>query len=80
MYILDRFMRLLPVGIPGQLYTGGDSLASGYLKDPQATAANFVPDPFGTAGSLLFKTGEMARFRPDGNIDLWSPPQSPVSS
>jgi non-ribosomal peptide synthetase component F len=78
MYILDRFMQPLPVGIPGELCIGGDSLASGYLNDPEATAAKFVPDPFGTG--LLFKTGETARFRPDGNVELLSPLHHLVSS
>jgi amino acid adenylation domain-containing protein len=70
-YILDRNMQPMPTGLEGELYIGGIAVARGYLKRPELTAEKFVPDPFSDEpGSRLYKTGDLARFRPDGNIEF----------
>ena len=70
-YILDKKMNPVPVGIPGELFTGGVGLAHGYLDRPDLTADKFVPDPFSEIpGSRLYKTGDRVCFRKDGNIDF----------
>ncbi len=69
-YIADDQMQLVPVGVVGELYLGGDGQARGYLNRPELTAERFVPDPFSNrTGSRLYKTGDLARYRSDGNID-----------
>lgn len=70
-YILDRNMRPTPVGVPGELYIGGSGLARGYLWLPELTDEKFVPNPFSDCiGSRIYKTGDLARFMPDGNIEF----------
>lgn len=70
-YILDNEMNPTPVGVPGELYIGGAGLARGYLKLPQLTQEKFVPNPFSREeGSRLYKTGDIVRFMPDGNIEF----------
>jgi amino acid adenylation domain-containing protein len=70
-YILNKYGDLVPVGVQGELYIGGDCLARGYLKRPDLTAENFVPSPFSSElGSRLYKTGDLARYLPDGNIEF----------
>lgn len=69
-YLLDDYNQLVPIGVPGELHVGGDGLARGYFNRPDLTAAKFVPSPFSTiAGTLLYKTGDWARYLPDGNIE-----------
>ncbi len=68
-YILDKNMNPVPVGITGELYIGGDGLAKGYLNNPERTALNFIPDPF-KPGELIYKTGDIGKWLPDGNIDF----------
>ena len=69
-YILDRHLKPVPVGVPGELHIGGIQLARGYLKKPELTAEKFIPDPFsGEAGARLYKSGDLARFLPDGNVE-----------
>jgi acyl-coenzyme A synthetase/AMP-(fatty) acid ligase len=70
-YILDPGMQPCPVGVPGEIYIGGDCLARGYIKRPELTAEKFVPNPFSSvAGSRLYKTGDLGRYLPDGNIEF----------
>jgi amino acid adenylation domain-containing protein len=68
-YILDRRMRRAPVGIPGELYIGGDGLTNGYLNRPELTNERFVVNPFSTDVYKLYKTGDEVRYRPDGEIE-----------
>lgn len=69
-YILDRHCNPVPIGVPGELHIGGMSLARGYLKRPDLTADKFIPDPFSNiAGARMYKTGDLARHLPDGNIE-----------
>ena len=70
-YLLDGNLQPVPVGVPGELYIGGDGLAVGYWSDADLTRAKFVPDPFsGDSGSRLYRTGDLARYLPDGIIEF----------
>jgi amino acid adenylation domain-containing protein len=70
MYILDRTMHPVPVGVTGELYIGGAGVARGYLNRPALTAERFVVDPFsGDPSSRLYRTGDLGRYLPDGVIE-----------
>lgn len=70
-HVLDEAMRPVADGEEGELYTGGDGLAQGYLNRPQLTAEKFLPDPFDpTPGARLYRTGDRVRRRPDGNLEF----------
>lgn len=70
-FILDDRLRPLPIGLPGELYIGGDGVSRGYWKQPALTAEKFIPDSFGgNPGKRLYRTGDLARFRNDGEIEF----------
>jgi acyl carrier protein len=69
--VLDQYGHVLPVGVPGELFIGGDGLAREYLKHPKLTAEKFVPHPFSNEpGARLYRTGDLVRYLSDGNIDF----------
>ena len=71
LYILDRNGSPVPIGIAGELHIGGEGVGRGYLNRPELTAEKFVPDPFGgETAARLYKTGDLARYLPDGNIEF----------
>ena len=68
-YLVDDEVRAVPVGVVGELLTGGDGLARGYYHSPELTAEKFIPDPYAAApGGRLYRTGDLARFLADGSI------------
>ena len=78
-YILDHALRVVPAGVPGELCVGGDCVARGYLRRPDLTAEQFIPDAFalepsadadGAAGGRLYRTGDLVCFLPDGNLEF----------
>jgi non-ribosomal peptide synthase protein (TIGR01720 family) len=70
-FVLDQHLCPVPIGVPGELHIGGVGLARGYLNLPELTAATFIPNPFSQQpGARLYKTGDLARYLPDGNIEF----------
>jgi amino acid adenylation domain-containing protein len=70
-YLLDQHQQPVPIGVPGELHIGGFGLARGYLNRSDLTAEVFIPNPFSQEpGARLYKTGDLARYLPDGNIEF----------
>jgi amino acid adenylation domain-containing protein len=77
-HILDKYLQPVPMGVPGELHIGGEVLADGYLNRLELTAERFIPDPFAGRGdggaesriARLYKTGDLARYFSDGNIEF----------
>ncbi|MEG3936130.1 amino acid adenylation domain-containing protein [Microcoleus sp. B13-B4] len=79
-YLLDSYLQPVPIGVPGELYIGGDGLARGYLNRPDLTEEKFIPNPFPRSKGAkeeqslnperLYKTGDLAHYLPDGNIEF----------
>ncbi|NET03094.1 MAG: amino acid adenylation domain-containing protein [Sphaerospermopsis sp. SIO1G1] len=69
LYILDQHLQPVPIGVPGELHIGGAGLARGYLNRPELTAEKFIPNPFDQGKTRLYKTGDLARYLPDGNLE-----------
>ncbi|MCJ8273050.1 MAG: amino acid adenylation domain-containing protein, partial [Psychrosphaera sp.] len=70
-YILNEALKPVPQGAPGELYVGGAGLARGYLNQPELTAQRFIQNPFEKQGSRLYKTGDLVRQLPNGDLDYW---------
>ncbi|MBD2128007.1 non-ribosomal peptide synthetase [Microcoleus sp. ZQ-A2] len=69
-YLLDRHLQPVPIGVPGELHIGGDGLARGYLNRPELTHERFIPNPFSDKpGARLYKSGDLARYLPNGEIE-----------
>ncbi|HEX5715599.1 MAG TPA: amino acid adenylation domain-containing protein, partial [Thermoanaerobaculia bacterium] len=70
-HVLDGRLAPCPVGVPGDLHIGGGCLANGYAREPELTADRFLPDPWSfVPGGRLYRTGDRARYRPDGNLEF----------
>lgn len=69
-YVLDRWLNPVPIGAPGEICVGGLQVGRGYLHRPDLTANVFQPNPFGPSGDILYRTGDLGRWRPDGNLDF----------
>jgi amino acid adenylation domain-containing protein len=69
-YVVDRRLEPVPIGVPGELLVGGTSVGRGYLNRPELTAEKFITDPFGEPGARLYRTGDLVRYLPDARIDF----------
>ncbi|WP_271835357.1 non-ribosomal peptide synthetase [Dolichospermum lemmermannii] len=69
-YVLDKYLQPVPIGVPGELHIGGAGVARGYLHLPELTAEKFIKNPFvNKEESRLYKTGDLVRYQPDGNLE-----------
>jgi amino acid adenylation domain-containing protein len=69
-YVLDAFQKPVDIGVPGEIYVGGAGVARGYLKNPDLTAERFVADRINSPENRLYRTGDRARYMPDGNLEF----------
>ncbi|HEY0605416.1 MAG TPA: amino acid adenylation domain-containing protein, partial [Herpetosiphonaceae bacterium] len=67
-YLLNQYGHPVPIGVLGEIYIGGIGVSRGYLNRPDLTAERFVPNPFGAPGARIYRTGDLGRYLPDGNI------------
>ncbi|MWV42002.1 amino acid adenylation domain-containing protein, partial [Paenibacillus sp. HJL G12] len=71
MYVMDRHLNLVPIGVPGELYVGGIGVGRGYINNPQKTTEVFLSNPFHTSSEArLYKTGDLVRYLEDGNLEF----------
>lgn len=68
-FVLDSHLQIVPKGVPGELYLGGEGLARGYLNRPDLTASKFIANPFSEETDRLYKTGDLVRYLDDGNLE-----------
>jgi len=72
-YVLDKHMQQVPIGVPGELYIGGAGVADGYLNQPDLTKKQFVSNPLGPDNNdIVYKTGDIVRYRNDGNLEYFN--------
>ncbi|MGG8495335.1 amino acid adenylation domain-containing protein [Tenacibaculum sp. TC6] len=70
-FVLDANEKLVPVGVPGEICVSGVGVGAGYFKEPEKTANSFRPNPFpNTLGNIMYKTGDLGRWLPDGNLEF----------
>lgn len=71
LYVLDRHLQPLPIGLVGELHIGGKGMARGYLNQPELTAEKFIPNYLSNEpGERLYKTGDLAHYRSDGTLEF----------
>ena len=77
-YILDKELQPVPIGVLGEIHIGGDGVTCGYLNLPELTAEKFIADPFASQpNARMYKTGDLGRFLPDGRIEFMGPDRQP---
>jgi natural product biosynthesis luciferase-like monooxygenase protein/FkbM family methyltransferase len=69
-YVLDKQLAPIPLGVTGELYIGGDGVSRGYRQQADLTAERFLPDPWSADGARMYRTGDLVRYRPDGSLEF----------